>query len=244
MGAGASSATEAIGQLENLDGASKTTLEQLRDLMTKVETMSMDVKEVVYEQLNALVAQKMSTPPASPRNDDACGELDIGDEATPFTLSDTDFAQKTLDGLQGMEKKTVLLVFVPQPGSPQCEQFINDIKGLLGNVVGPYTLVIISKEFPFILKMWKEKLGLEYSILSDHKMDISLSYVGCGDYGSHLDSKGVSKGDSGYKSPNRGIIAIKAGKVVFKWLGMNAASYCDPDIMVDKESLAAKLKEL
>jgi hypothetical protein len=36
MGAGASSATEAIGQLENLDGASKTTLEQLRDLMTKV----------------------------------------------------------------------------------------------------------------------------------------------------------------------------------------------------------------
>ena len=128
-------------------------------------------------------------------------EIEVGEAAPDFTLSDQDNSPVTLSSFRG--KKNVVLAFYPFDWSPVCTNENCALTQDLGQFAGKDTEVFgVSCDSRFSHKAWKEKLGLKHSLLSDQKREVSKLY------GLYLEDLNCSKRAT--------VVVDKSGKVVFK----------------------------
>lgn len=119
--------------------------------------------------------------------------LNIGDEAPEFTLIDTEGKKITLkDSLN----KQVVLLFFPFANSSVCTEEMCSIRdnikkyeGLDANVFG------VSVDSHYALKLWAEKLNLNFPLLSDFNREASFKYDSLNEIHApgKYDYKGVSR---------------------------------------------------
>lgn len=100
--------------------------------------------------------------------------MSVGQKAKDFSLLNTNLERISLSSFNG---KKVVLLFFPLANTSTCEKemckFRDDIKkyeDFNAEVIG------ISVDSPFALKMWKEKLNLNFTLLSDFNKEISTDY--------------------------------------------------------------------
>lgn len=114
-----------------------------------------------------------------------------------------------------------------------CTCQLNDLKPLAESGI---RVLGISKDTPFTLAAWKEKLNLNYDVLSDHTLDVSQQYVGTIDLGAFLGRVNVSTDFGSYFTSQRGVVVVdEAGKVVYAWTAPTPGEL--PDVAAIKKAL-------
>ncbi len=128
-------------------------------------------------------------------------EVEVGESAPDFSLKDQDGNLVTLSSFRG--KKNVVLAFYPFDWSSVCTTENCAITEDLGKFAGKETEIFgVSCDSHFSHKAWREKLGLQHSLLSDLKREV------CRKYGLFLEELNCSKRAT--------IVVDKSGKVTFK----------------------------
>ena len=108
--------------------------------------------------------------------------VQVGQEAPDFTLKSSDMEDVTLSSFRG--NKNVVLLFVPLAFTGVCTQELCSVRDNLNNYSTLDAEVLgLSVDSPFSQKEWKEKEGLNFTLLSDFNRDVVQAY-------------GVSYGDS------------------------------------------------
>lgn len=128
-------------------------------------------------------------------------EIEVGEVAPDFTLKDQDGNPVILSSFRG--KKAVALCFYPFDWSPVCTTENCALTQDLGKFGAKETEVFgVSCDSHFSHKAWREKLGLEHSLLSDQKREVAKKY------GLYLEELNCSKRAT--------VVVDKGGQVVFK----------------------------
>eukprot|EP00173_Palmaria_palmata_P001427 Plantae.Rhodophyta-Palmaria_palmata.ctg17950.p1 GENE.Plantae.Rhodophyta-Palmaria_palmata.ctg17950~~Plantae.Rhodophyta-Palmaria_palmata.ctg17950.p1 ORF type:complete len:100 (-),score=4.67 Plantae.Rhodophyta-Palmaria_palmata.ctg17950:576-875(-) len=82
------------------------------------------------------------------------------------------------------------------------------------------------------MSAWSEKMGLDFPLLSDATLSVTQAFVGVCDLGGMLANRSGVAAMKGYQSPNRGVVVIDDGTVVYKWVGKSAETgRPDPSIL-------------
>jgi peroxiredoxin len=119
--------------------------------------------------------------------------LKVGDTAPAFTLINTDGKKVSLKDYAG---KQIVLLFFPFANSSTCTEEMcltrdnfKTYEDLDANVLG------ISVDSHYSLKLWAEKLNLNFPLLSDFNKEVSSKYNSLNEIHSpgKYDYKGVSK---------------------------------------------------
>eukprot|EP00053_Salpingoeca_punica_P002997 m.40636 g.40636 ORF g.40636 m.40636 type:complete len:191 (+) comp11913_c0_seq1:88-660(+) len=170
----------------------------------------------------------------------AARAVKVGDVAPHFQLVNTQFKTVKLEDFLG--KKTVF-AFYPAAfsGSEKsgCELQLCSLKPIAEKGI---TVLGVSSDFVFAQKAWKAKLELPFELVSDHKLDMSMKYVGAIDLGTFLDKAGVSQHLGSYMASARGVVAIdERGKVIFTWVGKDENGALHPGKPVDMAGLKKAL---
>jgi peroxiredoxin len=119
--------------------------------------------------------------------------LKVGDTAPAFTLINTDGKKVSLKNYAG---KQIVLLFFPFANSSTCTEEMcltrdnfKTYEDLDANVLG------ISVDSHYSLKLWAEKLNLNFPLLSDFNKEVSSKYNSLNEIHSpgKYDYKGVSK---------------------------------------------------
>ena len=119
--------------------------------------------------------------------------LKVGDTAPAFTLINTDGKKVSLKDYAG---KQIVLLFFPFANSSTCTEEMcltrdnfKTYEDLNANVLG------ISVDSHYSLKLWAEKLNLNFPLLSDFNKEVSSKYNSLNEIHSpgKYDYKGVSK---------------------------------------------------
>ncbi len=128
-------------------------------------------------------------------------EVEVGDVAPDFTLKNQEGQEVTLSSFRG--KRNVVLAFYPFDWSPVCTTENCALTSDLAGFEGKGTVIFgVSGDSHFSHKAWKEKLGLQHSLLSDLKREVSKKY------GLFLEDLNCSKRAT--------VVVDKSGKVIFK----------------------------
>ena len=153
--------------------------------------------------------------------------LKIGDTAPDFTLINTN-GQKV--SLKDYQNKQVVLLFFPFANSSVCYEEmcstrdnLKDYEDLDANVLG------ISVDSHYSLKLWAEKLNLNFPLLSDFNKDASSKY----DSLNHLHSPG--KYDYIGVSKRSAFVIGKDGKI--KYVEICEHTGLQPDYEAIKKAL-------
>ncbi|ETW98584.1 MAG: peroxiredoxin [Candidatus Entotheonella factor] len=116
--------------------------------------------------------------------------VQVGQEAPDFTLKSSDMEDVTLSSFRG--NKNVVLLFVPLAFTGVCTQELcsvrdnlNDYSTLDAEVLG------LSVDSPFSQKEWKEKEGLNFTLVSDFNREVVQAYGAS--YGDSFPFHGVAK---------------------------------------------------
>ncbi|CAM9925713.1 unnamed protein product [Pylaiella littoralis] len=159
-----------------------------------------------------------------------------GDKAPSFELPDSH-----LKPISPTETKTkVVLSFFPAAFSGSlsggCECQMRALNQELSALAGHKDVAVygIGRELPFTMSAWSEKLGLDFPLLSDATLVVAQAFVGTCGLGDMLANRSGISAMKGYLSPNRGVVVIDNGKVVYKWVGKDAKTgRSDPSILPD-----------
>ncbi|MFC4334460.1 peroxiredoxin [Salininema proteolyticum] len=133
--------------------------------------------------------------------------LEIGATAPEFTLKDQNNQEVSLSDFKG--KKNVLLVFYPFAFTGVCEGEMCGIRDNIAAYQNDDTAVLtVSVDSPFAHKVWAEREGFEFPLLSDLWPHGEVAQA----YGVFNDEKGMA---------NRGTFVIdKEGVVRFSEMNM------------------------
>ena len=147
--------------------------------------------------------------------------LKVGDTAPAFTLINTDGKKVSLKNYAG---KQIVLLFFPFANSSVCtEENFKTYEDLDANVMG------ISVDSHYSLKLWAEKLNLNFPLLSDFNKEASAKYNSLNE--NHAPGKydyiGVSKRSA--------FVIGKDGKI--KYAEICAHTGLQPDYEAIKNSL-------
>ncbi|HIW63258.1 MAG TPA: peroxiredoxin [Candidatus Stackebrandtia excrementipullorum] len=128
--------------------------------------------------------------------------IEVGQTAPAFTLKDQNNQEVSLADFQG--DKNVLLVFYPLAFTGVCEGELCGVRDNLSSYQSDDVQVVtVSVDSPFAHKVWADKEGFDFPLLSDFWPHGAVADA----YGVFDDAKGIA---------NRGTFIIdKAGKVVF-----------------------------
>ena len=128
-------------------------------------------------------------------------EIEVGDLAPDFTLKDQDGNEVTLSSFRG--NKNVVLAFYPFDWSPVCTPENCVITQYLSKFEEKETVIFgISCDSHRSHKAWRQKEGLQHSLLSDQKRDAAKKY------GLYIEDFNCSKRAT--------VIVDKSGKVSYK----------------------------
>lgn len=166
---------------------------------------------------------------------DTLGQAAVGNQAPTFTLPNEAFQNITLP-VEG--KKTVLAFFpAAYSGGPEagCECQMKTLDKELQDMRDAGAIVFgISRELPFTMKSWKEKLSLGFSLLSDSNLQVAEKYVGTIDLGTMIDARMKTQGLAGYRSSNRGVVVIdERGRVIYKFVSTDKEGKPNPGGLPD-----------
>lgn len=120
--------------------------------------------------------------------------LNIGETAPGFTLINTDVEKISLSDFRG--NKNVVILFFPMVNSSVCEKELCSTRDGLSQYEDLDAQVLaISVDSHYAQKMWKEKHGFNFPLLSDFNKEVSAKYEAVYDVFApgKLDYKGVSK---------------------------------------------------
>ncbi|MFD0559952.1 peroxiredoxin [Stackebrandtia endophytica] len=128
--------------------------------------------------------------------------IEVGQTAPAFTLKDQNNQEVSLSDFHG--EKNVLLVFYPLAFTGVCEGELCGVRDNLSSYQSDQVQVLtVSVDSPFTHKVWAEREGFEFPLLSDFWPHGAVATA----YGVFDDAKGIS---------NRGTFVIdKSGKVTF-----------------------------
>lgn len=108
-------------------------------------------------------------------------QLEPGDTAPDFTLTDPDGKQVTLSDLRGQR---VIVYFYPAAMTPGCTRQAGDFRDSTADLsAAGFTVVGISPDEPATLAAFREKEGLTFTLLSDPDRKVLEAY---GAYGEKL----------------------------------------------------------
>jgi peroxiredoxin len=153
--------------------------------------------------------------------------LKVGDTAPAFTLINTDGKKVSLKDYAG---KQIVLLFFPFANSSTCTEEMcltrdnfKTYEDLDANVLG------ISVDSHYSLKLWAEKLNLNFPLLSDFNKEVSSKYNSLNEIHSpgKYDYKGVTK--------RAAFVIGKDGKI--KYAEVCAHTGLQPDYEAIKNSL-------
>ncbi|ETW93596.1 peroxiredoxin [Candidatus Entotheonella palauensis] len=116
--------------------------------------------------------------------------VQVGQEAPDFTLKSSDMEDVTLSSFRG--DKNVVLLFVPLAFTGVCTQELCSVRDNLNNYSNLDAEVLgLSVDSPFSQKEWKEKEGLNFTLVSDFNRDVVQAYGAS--YGDSFPFHGVAK---------------------------------------------------
>merc|ERR1712039_92464 len=171
----------------------------------------------------------------------ATAQVGVGDAAPDFELLAGGFQQVKLSDYKG---KKVVLAFFPCCFSGAVDDGCQcQMEALTALTDAGVAVFGISRDQPFALKAWMEKIGNPSLLcLSDFTMATCEKYVGTFNFGEFLDGVGVSKGLTGYVTSNRGCVAIdEEGKIVYKWIAYDDAGKSHPGFLPNVDEVKAAL---
>ncbi|CAM9373835.1 unnamed protein product [Scytosiphon promiscuus] len=174
----------------------------------------------------------------------ADGWVRSGDKAPSFELPDRNF--KPVSPLGTTSK--VVLSFFPAAFSGSldggCECQMRTLNQELSDIGGHDDVAVygIGRELPFTMSAWSDKMSLDFPLLCDATLVVAQAFVGVCDVGRMLANRSGIPSMTGYLSPNRGVVVIVKGTVVYKWVGKNAdTGKPDPSILPDIASVRRAL---
>ena len=107
-------------------------------------------------------------------------EIDIGDKAPDFTLSDQDNISHTLSDYEG---QWVVLYFYPKDDSPGCTTQACDFRDAVEHIISSKAVVFgISVDSVESHKDFSDKFNLPFSLLSDESGEVSEAYDSLRDF--------------------------------------------------------------
>ncbi|KAG5187104.1 thioredoxin-like protein [Tribonema minus] len=163
------------------------------------------------------------------------GALRVGDRAPCCTLPASDFKNVSVP-VAG--RKTVLAFFPAAfSGGPEkgCECQMATLNKELQELTAAGAAVVgISRELPFTMAAWAQKLGLQFPLLSDSNLKVAQQYVGTVDLGAMIDARTRTRGLAGYLSSNRGVVVVdERGMVIYKYVSTDTQGAPDPGVLPD-----------
>lgn len=152
------------------------------------------------------------------------GEVQLGDIPSSFTLADSNFASVNLP--EAASGKKLILAFVPAAFDlghtiPSTEMVRRLNQKYLAFKTTNTEVIGICKDLPYSLKAMKEKLGLQFTMLSDPTLAASSHYVGTTDLGDLVIRQSGMHVSAllGYRSPNFGVVILdESKKIIHKWV--------------------------
>ncbi len=118
----------------------------------------------------------------------------VGDLAPDFTLISNSLENVTLSEYRG--KTNVILLFFPLVNTPVCEKELCSMR----DGISQYSdlnaeILAISVDSPFAQKLWADKNGFNFKLLSDFNKEVAKSYVALYDIFApgKFDYRGVAK---------------------------------------------------
>jgi peroxiredoxin len=143
----------------------------------------------------------------------------VGDQAPDFTLRNQDGEKVSLSDFRG---RRVMLVFYPADFSPVCgDQFsiYQEVKPEID--ANGVELVGISVDSTWAHKAFQDKLGFEFSLLSDFEPKGEVSRA----YGSYIDRVGTA---------NRTLVLVdEEGKVAWTYESPNPGEFPGANVIFD-----------
>jgi peroxiredoxin len=116
--------------------------------------------------------------------------VQVGQTAPDFTLKNTDMQDVTLSAFRG--QKNVVLLFVPLAFTGVCTTELCSVRDNLNTYTRLNAEVFgISVDSPFAQKAWKEKEGLNFTLLSDFNREVVKAYGA--QYAELIGLQGVAK---------------------------------------------------
>ena len=143
----------------------------------------------------------------------------VGENAPEFTLRDQDGEQVSLADFRG---RKVLLVFYPFDFSPVCSDQLSLYQEVKPEIEQKgVTLVGVSVDSPYAHKAFREKLGIDTSLLADFEPKGEVARA----YGSYLDGPGMA---------NRTLVLVdEDGKVAWTYESPNPGEFPGANVIFD-----------
>ena len=157
--------------------------------------------------------------------------LNVGDRAPDFTLLDTDLKPRSLSEFLGMGKPVVILFF-PGAFTSVCTKELCTFRDRMSELErADATVIAISVDSPFVLKEFRERNMLNFTLLSDFNREAIKAYdVVLPDL---LGLKGLAK---------RAVFIVdKDGVIRYRWVSEDPRVEPDYDEVIRE---AAKLSSL
>ena len=157
--------------------------------------------------------------------------LNVGDRAPDFTLLDTDLKPRSLSEFLGMGKPVVILFF-PGAFTSVCTKELCTFRDRMSELErADATVIAISVDSPFVLKEFRERNMLNFTLLSDFNREAIKAYdVVLPDL---LGLKGLAK---------RAVFIVdKDGVIRYRWVSEDPRVEPDYDEVIGE---AAKLSSL
>jgi peroxiredoxin len=155
----------------------------------------------------------------------------VGDKAPDFTLKMA--GQKGLEDfkLSAQRGKNVVLLFYPLVNTPVCFEEMCTLRDDIKSYEGLKAQVVaLSVDSPFAQKLWAEKEGFKFPMVSDFNKEVSTSYGAIHDVLGATGLKGVSKRSA--------FVIDKEGMIRWTWISD------DPKVKPDFNTIKAELKKL
>jgi peroxiredoxin len=152
-----------------------------------------------------------------------------GDEAPTFTAPLANGDVETFDLSEALEDGPIVLAFFPGAFTSVCSHEMNTFQDRLGAMQETgATLYGVSVDSPFTLNEFRDKLGLEFDLISDANHDVIELY----DIVTSFDQFGIEE------LAQRAVVVIdESGTVTYAWVGENAG--LEPDYDEVEEAAAA-----
>jgi peroxiredoxin len=152
-----------------------------------------------------------------------------GDKAPEFTASLANGEIETFDLSEALADGPVVLAFFPGAFTSVCSHEMNTFQDRLADLADTgATLYGVSVDSPFTLNEFRDKLGLEFDLISDANRDLIEKY----DIVTGFDQYGIDE------LAERAVFVIdESGTVTYAWVGDNPG--LEPDYDEVEEAAAA-----
>ncbi len=152
-----------------------------------------------------------------------------GDKAPEFTASLANGDIETFDLSEALEDGPVVLAFFPGAFTSVCSHEMNTFQDRLTELTDTgATLYGVSVDSPFTLNEFRDKLGLEFDLISDANREVIEQY----DIVTGFDQYGIDE------LAQRAVFVIDgSGTVTYAWVGDNPG--LEPDYDEVEEAAAA-----